>query len=294
MREFEAMAEGGRRRGGGGIARTLTHFGMAAATLAFASWWTTNTVFDSTRTTRIATAVLASAPLRAHVADAIAPIAAEAVPALLSGSGAAAGQPAPTTTDQLALRLEGTLGRPDIQAALVAFVGQLHDRVIGVASGPAVLDPSAVHDLVAAASPATTPEELAKIPAVSIDVPNLRPMSASSRALRLRWPWYVAAAAVLLVAAVAFSRDRRETVKLIGRWLVGISVGHLVVLYVLPVYVVPRVTKNPWVALVASIAREVGAGLVVGLAAVALAGVLCLLVDRLLPASGAEPAADPR
>jgi len=45
---------------------------MAAATLAFASWWTTNTVFDSTRTTRIASVVLSSEPLRAHVAEAIA------------------------------------------------------------------------------------------------------------------------------------------------------------------------------------------------------------------------------
>jgi len=91
----------------------------------------------------------------------------------------------------------------------------------------------------------------------------------------------------LVVAAVVFSRNRRDTVKLVGRWLVGISVGHLLVLYVLPVYVVPRVTKNPWADLIASVAREVGAGLVTGLVVVAAAGVACLLVDRLIPAPAA-------
>jgi hypothetical protein len=80
--------------------------------------------------------------------------------------------------------------------------------------------------------------------------------------------------------------DRHGTIKLIGKWLLGISAAHLLVLWILPVMVVPQLSNSPRVSLVASLARALNAGIVSGLVVLVVAGVACLLVDLLVPATG--------
>jgi hypothetical protein len=270
----------------GGRARLLTHLGMVLAALAFSSWWTTHTVFDTTRSRRIAEVALTSAPLRAYVAEAIAPVVSAAVPTLLSSP---VGSSTPAATEAVTPRLEAVLADPAIQAKLEQFIGDIHDRLVGIRSGPAILDPQTVAQLVAAADPQVTLADLARIPPVSIDVPTQRPLVDGSRTFRSRWPLYALGAVVLLAAAIAVTRDRRDTVRLIGKWLIGISIAQLVVLYVIPVLVVPRVTSNAWAGLVAAVAQEVGANLVTGLALMAAAGVACLFANRFIPQAAPSP-----
>lgn len=264
-----------------GIARLATHIGMALAAMAFASWWMTNTVYDTARTRRVAEIVLASADLRDYVAGRIAPVVAGALPQ--------AGTPgaAPVDPAKLATGISDALGRADVQHGLAEFVGELHDRVIGVGSGPVVLAQPIVQELAAAADPQLSLADVAEVPAASVPIPRQQTLTVASSTFRSRWPWYALGAVIALVVAFVLSSDRRSTVRLVGRWLVGISAVQLVVLYLVPVWIVPNVTSNPWAGLVAAVVREWGASLVTGLALIAAAGVACLLVDRLIPpASG--------
>jgi hypothetical protein len=76
--------------------------------------------------------------------------------------------------------------------------------------------------------------------------------------------------------------------------LLGISVVHLLVMWVIPVVVVPQLSNSPWANLVASVARALNAGLVLGLVLLAGAGVACLLVDVFVRAPGESGSALPR
>ncbi|MBS1836849.1 MAG: hypothetical protein JST64_04035 [Actinobacteria bacterium] len=273
-------------RRAGGTAQLLTHLGMALAALAFASWWTTHTVYDTTRTRRIAAIVLASPDLRSYVAEKIAPVVVQALP---PGSPAAT-PAAPLSSDQLATGISNALGRAEVQQGLVEFVGQLHDRLIGVGTGPVVLDQHIVQELAGAADPNLTSADLAKIPSASIPIPQQAGLAAGTSTMRSRWPWYALGAVGLLVAALVVTGDKRATLQLIGRWLIGISVVQLLVLYVVPVWIVPRVTSNPWADLVASVVREWGAPMVTGLALLAAAGVVFVVADHLVPSHDGEHA----
>jgi len=268
-------------RRAGSTAQLLTHLGMALAAMAFASWWTTHTVYDTTRTRRIAAIVLTSPELRSYVADKIAPVIVQALPPGID----AASSTAPLNADQLATGISDALGRPEVQQGLVDFVGELHDRLIGIGSGPVVLDQHIVQELAGAADPNLTLADLAKIPAASIPIPQQAGLSAGSGAMRSRWPWYALGSAALLSAAIVVTSDRRATLQLIGRWLIGISVVQLLVLYVVPVWIVPRVTSNPWADLVASVIREWGATMITGLAVLAAGGAVCVVADHLVPSN---------
>jgi hypothetical protein len=269
----------------GGFARLLVHFGMLLATLAFASWWTSRTILDPSRTRRVTTTVLEDADLRHYVAHEIAPVVASAVGPQKLSTATGGTQAANAAAEQ---RLSAVLDNPGIRTRLETFIVDAHERLIGLRAQPAVLDKGTVDQIVHAALPTLSAAELAKIPPVKVDVPQVAALNHSRNALHHRfWP-FTLGALILLGAALAFGQDRRSTVKLIGRWLIGISVVHLVVLWIVPVMIVPRVTTNPWASLVAAVARALNAGLVTGLVVLAVAGVVCMFVDLFIPATSAS------
>jgi hypothetical protein len=248
---------------------------MLLAALAFASWWTSHTILDAGRTRRVTDAVLENSVVRTYLADRVA---AAVAPAVASRNGR------PTDQTALATRLEDVLNRSNIRAKLEQFIVDAHDTLIGARTQPAVLDQATVRTLVTAAMPTLTTQELDRIHAVKFDVPRVGALSSSRDALAHRFWLYLVGALVLLVAAFAMSRDRRATLKIVGAWLVGISVVHLFVLWILPVVLLPRFSDNPWANLVSAVARALNAGIVSGLIVLAIAGAACLLVDRLVPA----------
>jgi hypothetical protein len=213
---------------------------------------------------------------------------------LSRATGAAGPQGTSSPADVLTARLTTVLDRHEIRAKLEQFVVDAHEVLIGQRTAPAVLDKATVVTLVNAAVPSLTLPQLAQLPPVTIKVPRVAPLSAGRKALRDRTWWYVLGALALLGLAVATSRDRHSTVKLVGRWLIGISVAHLLVLWVFPVVVVPQLSRSPWVGLVASVARALNAGLVVGLVVLAGAGVACLFVDLFVPATRGTPSPLPQ
>lgn len=262
-----------------GRQQLLVHFGMLLATLAFASWWTTHTLLDSARTRRVTNAVLENADVRHYVANTIASVVAPSVgaPALNSATRTANAADAKAAVAQ---RLNAVLDRRDIRVKLETFVTDAHDVIIGKTTKPAVLDQNTVQTLVGSAMPNLTLRDLAKVHAVTFSVPRYGSLVAGRKALADRFWWYFLGATALVSAAIALSKDRRGTLKLVGAWLIGISVVHLLVLWVVPVALLPRFSHSPWVGLTSAVAGALTGGIVVGLVVLAVAGIVFLLADR--------------
>lgn len=281
----------------GGRQQLLVHFGMLLATLAFASWWTTHTILDSARTRRVTNAVLENTDVRHYVANTVASVVAPSVgaPRLKNATNSAS---AAQSNAVVANRLNAVLDRRDIRVKLETFVTDAHDVLIGKTTKPAALDQRTVQTLVGAAVPNLTLQDLAKIHAVQFSVPRYGALAAGRKTLANRFWWYFLGALVLITAAIALSKDRHGTVKLVGAWLIGISVVHLLVLWLVPVVLLPRFSNSPWVGLTSAVAGALGAGIVAGLLVLAIAGVAFLFADRwLVPARApstmvaSEPAA---
>lgn len=260
--------------GRGSASRLFIHLGMLGAALAFASWWSSHTILDTARTRRITETVLESADLRNFVAGHIASATAPAVGVRASAAA---------THGVYANHLAAVLGRPAIQLKLEQFVVDAHERLLGQRTQPAVLDQATVRTLVAAAFPSVRGADLAKVHAVTFDVPQSQALFKGREALAHRFWLYFLGAIALLTVGLVTTDDRRAAVKLIGKWLVGITVAHLIVLWLVPVVIVPAVTTNPWAHLVAAVARAVGAGVVTSLVVLALVGIVFLFVDHFIP-----------
>ncbi len=280
----------------GGLPQLVMHFGMLLATLAFASWWTTHTILDTSRTRKVTDAVLENADVRNFVAGKIASITTPAVGAETLSAATGTTQnanPAAASQHVLGTKLSAVLQQPDVRAELETFVTDAHDQLIGSSTKPAVLDQSTVRTLVAAALPTLPAADLDKVNAVHFAVPRVGPLSSTRSTLAHRFWVFLLGAVLLLGLAIATTRDRRSTLRIVGTWLIGISVAHLVVLWILPVVIVPRVSSSPWADLIASVARALDGGLVVGLVVLAGAGVALLIADRFVRASASSPAVAP-
>jgi hypothetical protein len=255
--------------------RLCIHFGMLCAALAFASWWTSHTILDVSRTRRVTETVLSSEDLRHYLAGRISTATAPAI-----GATAARG------TGQS--KLAAVLARRDMQLKLEHFVVDVHERLLGQRTQPPVLNQATVRTLVSAAFPSITAAELAKVHEVRFNVPQSEVLLRSRETLAHRFWLYLLGAVALLTVGLVTTDDRKSSVKLIGKWLIGITLAHLLVLWFIPVVVLPNVTTNPWAHLVGSIARALGAGIVTGLVVLALVGVVFLFVDLFIPSRGEE------
>ena len=264
--------------GRGSASKLLIHLGMLCAAFAFASWWTAHTILDPARTRRIAEAVLENADVRHFVANHVASVTAPAVGVTKS---------AVQTNRAYANHLDAVLARRSIQLKLEQFVVDAHERLLGERSQPAVLDQATVRTLVTAAFPSVRGADLAKVHAVTFDVPQSQALFKGRQAFAHRFWLYFLGAVVLLTVGLVTTDDRRSTVKLIGKWLIGITIAHLIVLWFLPVVLLPALTTNPWVHLIAAVAHAVSAGIVTSLVVLALAGVMFLFIDRFIPAHSA-------
>ena len=130
--------------------------------------------------------------------------------------------------------------------------------------------------------------------AVKFNVPQSEVLFRGRETLAHRLWLYVLGAVVLLTIGLVTTDDRKASVKLIGKWLIGITVVHLVVLWFIPVVVLPNVTSDPWAHFVASVARALGAGIVSGLVVLALVGVVFLFVDLFIPSRAKDELATER
>ena len=283
----------------------LVRVGMVLAALAFTSWWSSHTIFNPDRTAQVADAVLTDAQFRGYLASVMAPVIIEAVPTATAlavaanSAGPGSTDPVPGTTGvapgdaAVQQRLADALGSQVARTGVEDFLTEAHRSLIGEDRRTVTLDAATVDALVTAAIPGISAEQLATIPPVSFDVPRVGVLLGPRRFLADH-AWMFAAGAVVLVGlGIAVSKDRRSSVKTVGRWLIGISLGHLLVLYVLPVFVAPALTDNPWVHLAANVAKALGAGVTSGLVLLIVAGAALMMIDLLIKPAGVNPGAAP-
>lgn len=284
-------------RGGG----TLVRVGMILATLAFTSWWSSQTIFNPDRTARVADSVLTDSQFRGYLASVMAPVIIKAVPTATAlaadadSSGPASADPVVPGSTGVApgdaavqQRLADALGSQVARTGVEDFLTEAHRSLIGEENRTVTLDAATVDALVAAAIPGISPEEMSAIPPVSYDVPRIGVLLGPRRFLADHAWMFASGAAVLVGVGMAVSKDRRSSVKTVGRWLIGISLGHLLVLYVLPVFVVPALTDNPWVHLATNVAKALG-GVISVLVLIIAAGVALTMIDLLIKPPGIKP-----
>ncbi len=306
------MGSSGRAGGPGMLSRLLLQLGMLAAGLSYSSWWVSHTILDTSRTQRVTHAVLSDADFRSFVAKEISPTVTAAVPmttldqALAAagiGSSATTTPGAVTTTvpaaqvdtaTQLDDRLAAVLGQPAVETQLEDFVVNLHKGVLGQATTPATISQATLTELVTAAVPGLPASALTSLHPITVNPPRLGILSTTRTFLQDKFGLLVAIAAVLLFAGIILSRNRQAAIAMIGRWLIGISLVHLLVLWLIPVVIVPAVSSSPWAALVSGVAKALSGGLVAGLVVMFVAGIVLMVGARFVGNPndlGADPTA---
>jgi hypothetical protein len=307
---MSSTGSGGGAAGPGALSRVLLKLGLLLAAFSFTSWWVSHTILDVSRTEKVTHVVLSDGDFRSFVAREISPSVSAAVPtasidqalaAVESGAvgpvsttptSASTSAPTATTTpstsegaDQLNSRLAAVLGRPAVERQLENFIVDLHKALLGKSDQPAVLSQATVTQIVTAAMPSLPSTALTGLHDITVNPPKIGALSTARTLLQDKFGLLVAVAAVVLFAGIILSKNRRASTNTIGRWLIGISLVHLLVLWVIPVVIVPAVTKSPWASLIAAVARALSAGLLVVLVMLFVAGVAILAGNRFTPRS---------
>ncbi len=259
------------------VGRPIVRLGMLVAGLCFTAWWAQHTMLDPTRTERIAHVVLDDAEFRDYLSKAIQPAVSRAVPTI----GVQTATPAQVANVRTTLAT--TMARPEIRTALETFLADAHRQLVGQGTGAVTLSRDSVVSMVNAAIPGLSPADIAKIPPVKFDVPRASSLQ-TAREFLAQWLLpALAAAIVLVIGGLALSRRRANALKIVGRWLIAISLGHVLVLWLIPVEVLPRLTTSPWVHLIASTAKAFSAGVITTLVVMLGVGVFCLFFEHFVP-----------
>ena len=195
----------------------------------------------------------------------------------------------PTTTpsagqvDAFRTQLADAMARPEITSELERFITDAHRHLIGETTGSVTLSKRTVETLVTAVAPTLAPADLAKIPPVDVDVPTISALNTARTFLAERLLLLFVATVALIILGLLVSNDRAASLKTVGRWLIAISLGHVLVMWVLPVLIVPRLTDSPWAHLVAGAARALGGGVITGLVLMLGIGIACIFAEKLMP-----------
>jgi hypothetical protein len=238
-------------------AEILLGIGLFLATLAASGFWLKVSMLEPDRTQKVASTVLESSEVRTAVAGAIADAVAQA-----TNQKSEQIQP---------LVLQGIAGATD-KSFLTELVARAHEAVIGIGSPKIALSADTLTPLVGA-------KLAAQAAGVSFVVPQVKAL-ATVRDRIDSWITALAAMAGLLVAAAFLIHNNRAKVfRQLGWWLLGMSAWELVVTWVVPAFILPAVTTNPWALLASRVAAASAADLRPALVGLAVAGVASLLAS---------------
>lgn len=237
------------------VAEIVLSIALLAGSLAFTGWWFRSTMLEPRRTERIASAALESPEVRQALGSAIAGAVAEAT-----------GQPRTVVEPFVTNALEsGT----DL-SMLTSVVADAHAAAIGDGPSRVALTTEALTPLVGAELAATADGAGFSVPQVD-----------RLQSLRNNLTGWLGALAMLcgagIIAAMILHPNRPRVFRRLGIWLLTMSVWQLVITWVLPALIVPKLTDNPWALLAAKVAEAAAADLRSALAALCVAGVASLV-----------------
>jgi hypothetical protein len=287
------------------LALFMTQVGLLVATVTLSGWWWRHTTLDPSRTGRVAESLMESPEIRSLIVDRI-----------VDQVAASTGRPASELKAIADERLDND--DPATRTPLPAVANalqQVHERLVGVASGPVTLSPDAISELLG-------PELAAQVPLSSIATidpaaalaaagqdsgfadslgdlnapPSGAPVAASSSPMSWNVPelgWMSSArdrlddlialgivVALGLVAAGLLLHPRpEETLRSVGWWSLGAAAWQLMIAWVLPVVILPKLTDNPWIAVASGVTKASTTGLIGVLVALVGAGAVCIVAS---------------
>jgi hypothetical protein len=229
-----------------GVAGLL--FFVAAVTLAVAAggWWLQRVAFDPDSSREVAEEVLKDADVRTAIADVIAPPAASTLG---------------ISESDLRLVIDTVVQHPDGAAVLADVISDAHARVIG-AGGPVEITGAQMVNIV-------RDERVSVLPPVVLPIEEEPVLNATRSALQ----WVVPVAALVGVAALILGilahPAKADAIFGIGAFCVLAGVLAMTLGYVVPAYVAPLTSDDPWMEVIPAAAQEqvtLVAGLSIGLA----------------------------
>ena len=228
-------------------------FVAAAASLSVsaASWWLQHTVFDPDSSEDIANAVLQDETIRRQIATVIADHTARRL------------NLPPTEVRSTVERVAETEGGGAVMGRIVA---QAHARLIGLRDEPVRIGPRLLVR-------ATRNERVAVLPAVTLPVEEVRPISIVRESTSWLIPISAAAGALLLVLALFTHPARADAIYGLGTFLVFAGLMAVLLGYVVPVALVPALSNSTWTAAVPLIAKQAASTLFVGAGVLVAAGI---------------------
>jgi hypothetical protein len=247
-----------------GLAGLLFLIAAVCLALAAGGWWLQRVAFGTDISDDVVEAAMEDDAVRAEFARIVAneTAATRGIPPL-----------------ELRMRIEGWLqaDNPEIRASLKTVIADSHSRLIGRRDEPVqITGPQLV--------PIVRDERAAVLPPVTLPVEEI----AALNVVRIGLGWFVPVMAIaggvaLLLALVAHPR-RADAVFGIGMFCLFAAAAVLVVGYLVPVFVVPEISDNIWLALVPAVVRG-SLPLVLGAAVILVAVALGLMavsatVDR--------------
>jgi len=238
-----------------GLAGLLFFIAAVCLALAAGGWWLQRVAFDTSTSGELADVVMRDEAIRSEVSAVIADAAAPTL-----------GVPA----SDLRLLVEQYVQAddPQIRATLEDIVAQSHARLIGERAEPVQITGAQIVPIVRA-------DAAAALPPITLPVQEVGVLSA----IRTGLGWFVPAVAIVgVVAALAglIAHPRKaDAVTGIGLFLIIGAIVAVLLVYVVPVFLLPAFDDSTWVGVIPAIARHsmpivVSAALVLAAAGVAL------------------------
>jgi hypothetical protein len=237
-----------------GLAGVILGLGLLAGSLAMSGWWFRSTMLQPERTERIANAVFDSPEVRAAVGRLIA-------------------KEVSDVTGQQTAEVDAFVQRrltADDLSYLSSLVAKVHSAAVGSGPSQITLTTDMLTPLVGANVAQVVVD---KTGGASITVPVVKPLRSAREHLT---PWLRGLLAVCLgaiAAAFLLHPSRPAVFRRIGWWLLGLTAWQLLLTWVVPKFVVPAVTDNPWALLAGEVATVSAVEMRPALIALGVAGV---------------------
>jgi hypothetical protein len=202
--------------------------------LAISGFWLQYTAFSPSHSESAAKVVLQDNAIKAELARVIA-----------TATGAQLGVD-PALVDA---KVKETASNPAGAALMAKIVAQAHAVMIGEANPPVQITPQQLVEVL-------RDERAAALPAVTLPIEKVTVLSLMRQTLRWLVPIAGLAALVLLLLGFAAHPDRPELMKSLSYMLLAFAAFLVVIGYLVPVFLLPKLTKNVWVAAAPRLARD--------------------------------------
>jgi hypothetical protein len=216
-----------------GLAGLLFFAAAVLLALAAGGWWLQRIAFDPSASEAVAREMFAHPELRDQLAAVVAPAAVEAV-------GMA--------ENEVSLTVVNVAAHPQAAEFLADIVADVHARMVG-AGGPVQITGQQMVEIV-------RDQRAASLPPVTLPVETVSVLDTIRTTLRWLVPIAAIAGLVAVVLGILAHPARADAFFGIGVFCILAAVLAMVLGYVVPTFLVPTLSDNPWIEVVPAVADD--------------------------------------